>query len=70
MDEWSASSRNGFTATLLFLHQILYRLPNYSCLANGLKCTDMCRLSNCDNRREEQAVTVDVDADDYESDED
>ncbi|CAH3143072.1 unnamed protein product [Porites evermanni] len=46
------------------------RLPNCSCLANGLKCTDMCRLSECDNRREEQAVTVDVDADDDESDED
>ena len=46
------------------------RLPNCSCLANGLKCTDMCLPSECDNRREEQAVTVDIDADDDESDED
>ena len=46
------------------------RLPNCSCLANGLKCTDMCRPSECDNRREEQAVTVDIDADDDKSDED
>ena len=30
----------------------------------------MCRLSECDNRREEHSVTVDVDADDDESDED
>ena len=46
------------------------RLPNCSCLANCLKCTDMCRLSECDNRREEHSVTVDVDADDDDSDED
>ena len=62
------------TATVLELLPCSYtrscRLPNCSCLANGLKCTDMCRLSECDNRREEQAVTVDVDADDDESDED
>lgn len=46
------------------------RLPNCSCLVNGLKCTDMCRLPECDNRREEEAVTVEVDADDDDSDED
>lgn len=46
------------------------RLPNCSCLVNGLKCTDMCRLPECDNRREEEAVTVEVDADNDESDED
>ena len=45
-------------------------LPNWSCLANGLKCTGMCRLSEYDNRQEEQVVIVDVDADDDESDED
>ena len=47
-----------------------WRLPNCSCLANGLKCTNMCRLSECDNRQEEQVVTVDVDANDDKSDED
>lgn len=25
-------------------------LPNCECLANGLKCTDMCRLSDCENQ--------------------
>ena len=46
------------------------RRPNCSCLVNGLKCTDMCRLPECDNRREEEAVTLEVDADDDDSDED
>lgn len=25
-----------------------------SCITNGLKCTDMCRLRNCENRSEEE----------------
>ena len=27
--------------------------PTCSCITNGLKCTDMCRLRKCDNRPEE-----------------
>ena len=45
------------------------KLPNFNCLSNGLKCTDMCRLHECDNRQEE-AVVVDVDAEDDDTDED
>ena len=45
------------------------KLPNCSCLLNGLKCTGMCRLPECENRREE-AVVVDVDAADYDTEED
>ena len=56
-------------ATVLQLLSCSCTRSNCSCLANGLKCTDMCRLSECDNRREEQAVTVEVDTDDGESDE-
>ena len=25
-------------------------VPNCECLANGLKCTDMCKLPDCDNQ--------------------
>ena len=42
--------------------------PNCSCLLNGLKCIGMCRLPEWENRREE-AVVVDVDAADYDTDE-
>ena len=45
------------------------KLPNCSCLLNGMNCTDLCRLPECENRREE-AVVVDVDAADYDTDED
>ena len=45
------------------------KLPNCSCLSNGLKCTDMCRLPECDNRRQE-AVVVDVDAEKDDTDKD
>ena len=36
----------------------------------GLKCTDTCRLFECDNRREEEAVKIDVNANEDKCDED
>ena len=42
------------------------KLPKCSCLSNGLKCTDMRKLSDCENRREdtiEDDVTDDIDQD-------
>ena len=29
------------------------REPNCPCLANGLRCTDMCKLQDCDNQAED-----------------
>ena len=29
-------------------------LPSCTCLANSLNCTDMCKLKDCDNRKEEE----------------
>ena len=49
------------------------KLPNCSCLINGLKCTDMCKLSDCDNRREdntEDALTDDCAQEDDDVEED
>ena len=36
------------------------KLPDCSCLSNGLWCTDMCRLQTCDNQAmiEEQAAEL------------
>ena len=50
------------------------KLPTCSCLANGLKCTDMCRLRDCNNRAEEEEIldeecSNDVKDDDYDDDE-
>ena len=28
-------------------------LPRYVCMVNGLKCTDMCKLKNCDNQADD-----------------
>lgn len=41
-------------------------LPNCTCLSNGLQCTDLCRLQDCDNRRENptEAITQTDDEDD------
>lgn len=36
------------------------KLPNCSCLANGLKCTDMCRLKECSNRKQEEEEEEEV----------
>ena len=30
-----------------------YRLPTCSCMASGLKCTDVCKLLDCDSRCED-----------------
>ena len=40
-------------------------LPKCECMANGLKCTDMCRLQNCEN----QAYHADGEESTNESDE-
>ena len=45
-------------------------LPNCECLKNGLKCTDMCRLRDCENRSsisdDEDSADEDADRDDDE----
>ena len=38
-------------------------LPKCDCMVNGLKCTDMCRLSDCDNQA--SCATEGVDQEDY-----
>ncbi|KAK3753762.1 hypothetical protein QZH41_016442, partial [Actinostola sp. cb2023] len=43
------------------------KLPSCSCLVNGLRCTDMCRLQDCTNRHGEDD---DVVSDDDDNDED
>ena len=47
------------------------KLPQCTCLRNGLKCTEICKLQTCNNQadKEEAAVEVtdsDADADDEE----
>ena len=32
------------------------KLPICTCLTNGLKCTDTCRLPDCSNRAEEEEI--------------
>ena len=49
------------------------KLPTCTCLANGLKCIDMCRLRDCNNRAEEEEIleeecSNDVKDDDYDDD--
>ena len=44
---------------------------NCSCLMNGLKCTDMCKLKNCDNSAQDDDDEIDVnDEDEVEEDDD
>ena len=45
-------------------------LPSCVCLANGLKCTDMCKLSDCDNcpSNDEESTDDVEDMDDYDDD--
>ena len=43
-----------------------YQLPSCECMANGLKCTDMCKLPNCGNQ---SAVTTDDGSEDENDDE-
>ena len=42
------------------------QLPNCTCLSNGLQCTDLCRLQDCENRHEDptEAITKTDDEDD------
>ena len=40
------------------------QLPTCSCLANGLKCTDVCKLLDCENRCEDSTEEL-VSARDY-----
>ena len=45
--------------------------PTVECIANGLRCTEMCRLTSCNNMQpdEEPEAVVDNDDDfDYQSD--
>lgn len=35
-------------------------LPKCTCLANGLKCTDLCKL-DCDNREQNDVMESDID---------
>ncbi|KAK3735047.1 hypothetical protein QZH41_001743 [Actinostola sp. cb2023] len=49
------------------------KLPSCSCLVNGLKCTDMCKLLDCENRHEdsiEETVIYDNDQEDDDIEED
>ena len=43
------------------------KLPNCVCLSNGLKCTDICTLKDCDNQAVED-VDISDDGDDEEDD--
>ena len=45
------------------------KLPSCTCLTNGLKCTDMCRLRNCNNRAEEEEILDGERSDDDEEEE-
>ena len=40
------------------------------CMANGLKCTDMCRLSDCENQASLSAIEESVDGLDDELEDD
>ena len=40
-------------------------LPSCQCMINGLKCTDMCRLPNCENQ---SPISDDEDSDDEDTD--
>ena len=46
------------------------KLPSCMCLTNGLKCTDMCRLRDCNNCAEEGKMLDDECSDDEEDEED
>ena len=34
----------------LLMYKVMSTSDLHGCLANGLKCTDVCKLSACDNR--------------------
>lgn len=41
-------------------------LPKCDCIANGLKCTDMCRLPDCENKVDGDETTDEYDDNDDE----
>ena len=46
------------------------QLPSCTCLANGLHCTDMCRLQECTNQPEEATEDLTADASDVKCEDD
>ena len=44
------------------------KLPFCTCLTKGLKCTDVCRLRDCNNRAEEEDILYDESSDDDDDD--
>ena len=30
------------------------KLPKYACIANGLACTNMCKLQSCSNQKQQE----------------
>ena len=42
------------------------KLPSCSCIVNGLRCTDMCRLQDCTNKPDDDDDAVSVNGDDDE----
>jgi len=47
------------------------KLPDCTCLANGLKCTDLCKLKTCENQKlDEEEPALDMDYSDESDDED
>ena len=43
------------------------KLPSSSCMANDLKCTDLCRLQDCTNRCDDDVVLDDEDDHDHDN---
>ena len=70
MDEWGTSPGSSSRVSFLFLCKIMQITHLYTCLANGLKCTDMCRLRDCNNRAEEEEILDDECSDDDVDDDD
>ena len=48
----------------------VYQLLSCTCLANGLHCTDMCRLQECTNQPEEATGDLTTDDSDIECEDD
>ena len=46
------------------------KAPSCVCISNGLKCTDMCRLRNCENQRQETETLAENDPCDDDDDDD
>ena len=38
----------------------VYKLPQCTCLSNGLKCTEICTLQTCNNQADEEEAAVEV----------